>query len=64
MLAPTEPEGLLRAVALLPPLLPPDAAVGALVERFDRRGTEPFELFRAEWGHNSVRINEISLEFV
>ena len=24
-----------------------------LVERFDRRGTEPFELFRSEFGQNS-----------
>ena len=27
--------------------------VDALVERFDRRGTEPFELFRSEFGQNS-----------
>ena len=38
--------------------------VHALVERFDRRGTEPFELFRSEfgqnsWNQNSVRIKEI-----
>ena len=26
---------------------------GALVERFDRRGIEPFELFRSEFGQNS-----------
>ena len=25
---------------------------GTLVERFDRRGTEPFELFTSEFGHN------------
>ena len=30
-----------------------------LVERFDRRGTEPFELFRSECGQNSVRIMNI-----
>ena len=28
-------------------------AVRLEVERFDRRGTEPFELFRSEFGHNS-----------
>ena len=28
-------------------------AVMNLVERFDRRGTEPFELFRSEFGQNS-----------
>ena len=27
--------------------------VCTLVERFDRRGTEPFELFRSEFGQNS-----------
>ena len=27
-------------------------AVPDLVERFDRRGTEPFELFRSEFGQN------------
>ena len=35
--------------------------VASLVERFDRRGTEPFELFRSEFGQNSVRIKEILL---
>ena len=30
--------------------LPP--AVFPLVERFDRRGTEPFEFFRSEFGQN------------
>ena len=30
-----------------------ETGVGALVERFDRRGTEPFELFRSEFGQNS-----------
>ena len=29
------------------------AMVRDLVERFDRRGTEPFELFRSEFGQNS-----------
>ena len=38
-------------------------AVETLVERFDRRGTEPFELLRSEFGQNSVRIKEILLEF-
>ena len=28
------------------------------VERFDRRGTEPFELFRLEFGQNSFKIQE------
>ena len=27
--------------------------IRTLVERFDRRGTEPFELFRSEFGQNS-----------
>ena len=35
--------------------------VAGLVERFDRRGTEPFELFRSEFGQNSVRIKEMLL---
>ena len=39
------------------------SGVGTLVEGFDRRGTEPFELFRSEFGQNSVRIKEILLEF-
>ena len=30
-----------------------DVASYAWVERFDRRGTEPFELFRSEFGQNS-----------
>ena len=29
-------------------------AVARLVERFDRRGTEPFELFRSEFGQNRI----------
>ena len=33
-----------------------------LVERFGRRGTEPNELFRSEFGHNSFKIQELSLE--
>ena len=33
-------------------------AVPAWVERFDRRGTEPFELFRSEFGQNSFKIQE------
>ncbi len=34
------------------------------VERFDRRGTEPFELFRSEFGQNSFKklIQEFSLQ--
>ena len=38
--------------------------VRSLVERFDRRGIEPFELFRSEFGQNSVRIREMLLEFI
>ena len=34
----------------------------AQVERFDRRGTEPFELFRPEFAQHSVKIQEFSLE--
>ena len=33
-------------------------ALAALVERFDRRGTEPNELFRSEFGQRYVRIQE------
>ena len=36
-------------------------SVKLYVERFDRRGTEPFELFRSEFGQNSgifVRIHQ------
>ena len=39
--------------------------VRAWVERFDRRGIEPFELFRSEFGdfgQNSFKIQEFSLE--
>ena len=32
------------------------------VERFDRRGSEPFELCTSEFGQNSVRIQCILLE--
>ena len=32
------------------------AHAGAWVERFDRRVTEPFELFRSEFGQNSFKI--------
>ena len=35
-----------------------------VVERFDRRGTEPFELFTSEFGQDSVRIQESLLEFI
>ena len=31
------------------------------VERFDRRGSEPFELFTSEFGRNSVKIQYILL---
>ena len=41
---------------------PPWARVHAGVERFDRRGTEPNELFRSEFGQNSCKIQEFSLE--
>ena len=37
-------------------------AASCLVERLDRRGTEPFELFRSEFGQNSFKIQEFSLE--
>ena len=40
---------------------PRHGAAGALVERFDRRGTEPFELFTPEFGQNSVKIQCILL---
>ena len=33
-----------------------------LVERFSRRGTEPNELFRSEFGQNSCKMQEFSLE--
>ena len=39
------------------PKLPP-VPVYILVERFDRRGTEPFELFRSEFGKNSFKIGK------
>ena len=32
----------------------PAVAVQTRVERFDRRGTEPFELFRSEFDQNSL----------
>ena len=35
------------------PPAPHHGAVAGWVERFDRRGTEPFELFRSEFGQNS-----------
>ena len=41
------------------------SAIGAVcrwVERFDRRGTEPFELLASEFGQNSFKIQEFSLE--
>ena len=38
--------------------------VNSLVERIGWRGTEPFELFRSEFGQNSVRIKEFLLEFI
>ena len=36
--------------------------VKTCVERFDRRGIEPFELFTSEFGQNSVKIEYILLE--
>ena len=36
--------------------------VPSSVERFDRRGTEPNELFTADFGQNSSKIQEFSLE--
>ena len=38
------------------------APVPTYVERFDRRGTEPFELFKSEFGQNSVKIHCFLLE--
>ena len=38
--------------------------VATWVERFDRRGIEPFELFTSEFGPNSLRIEEMLLEFI
>ena len=39
--------------------LPPGGgAVPRWVERFDRRGSEPFEPFRSEYGQNSFKIQE------
>ena len=38
------------------------AEARALVERFDRRGIEPFELFTSEFAQRCVRIQEILLE--
>ena len=52
------------AALALPAASPPPAALATLVERFDRRGIEPFELFRSEFGQNSVRIKELLLEFI
>ena len=37
----------------------PSLSLRPLIERFDRRGTEPFELFRSEFGQNSVGSKEI-----
>ena len=37
-------------------------AVLNLVERFDRRGIEPFELFKSEFGQNSFKIQDVLLE--
>ena len=38
-----------------------ESAACALVERFDRRGIEPFEFFTSEFGQNSVKIQCILL---
>ena len=40
-----------------------EVEVGSSVKKFDRRGTEPFELFRSELGQNSIRIEQNLLEF-
>ena len=42
--------------------LDPERRSVTWAERFDRRGTEPFELFRSEFGQNSFKIQEFSLE--
>ena len=39
-----------------------ERSVRTLVGRFDRRGTEPFELFRSEFGQNSCKIQKCSPE--
>ena len=39
-----------------------DRAARDLGEMFDRRGTEPFELFRSEFDQNSRKIEEFSPE--
>ena len=36
--------------------------VAALVERFDRGGTEPFEPFRSEFGQNSWNPNSFKIQ--
>ena len=54
--------GPLDAQALLAALCDRRCLVERWVERFDRRGTEPFELFRSEFGQNSCKIQEFSLE--
>ena len=43
---------------------PHAGAVRDLVQRFDRRGIEPLELFTSEFGPNSLRIEDILLEFI
>ena len=39
-----------------------ELSAGTRVERFDRRGTGPNEPFRSEFGQNSFKIQEFSLE--
>ena len=39
----------------------PRVPVYILVDRFDRRMTEAFELFRSEFGQNSYKIQEFSI---
>ena len=39
-------------------------AAGTRVERFGRRGTEPFELFRSEFGQNSGIVAKIYQKFL
>ena len=50
--------GLTRAARPGPVAGPAGEPAAALAERFDRRGTEPFELFRSEFGQNYIGIQE------
>ena len=70
--APGHPRGLRVGAGRVRPAardLPPGRDRGLpaarhLVQRFDRRGTEPNELFRSEFRQNSSKIQEFSLEIL